>query len=77
MASSFLVRLRVGEILVDAKGVSRMYRGRVRGRDMAILVGAALFSMVVVVAVSEPLQLFLRQLVEMGRQLLFRLGQLF
>jgi uncharacterized membrane-anchored protein len=77
MASSFLVRLRVGEILVDAKGVSRMYRGRVRGRDMAILVGAALFSMIVVVAVSEPLQLFLRQLVEMGRQLLFRVGQLF
>jgi uncharacterized membrane-anchored protein len=77
MASSFLVRLRVGEILVDAKGVSRMYRGRVRGRDMALLVGAALFSMVVVVAVSEPLQLFLRQLLEMGRQLLFRIGQLF
>ncbi|MGH2655055.1 MAG: putative cytokinetic ring protein SteA, partial [Actinomycetota bacterium] len=76
MASSFLVRLRVGEILVDAKGVSRMYRGRVRGRDMALLVGAALFSMIAVVAVSEPLQLFLRQLVEMGRQMLFRLGQL-
>jgi uncharacterized membrane-anchored protein len=77
MASSFLVRLRVGEILVDAKGVSRMYRGRVRGRDMALLVGAALFAMIAVVAVSEPLQLFLRQLVEMGRQLLFRLGQVF
>jgi uncharacterized membrane-anchored protein len=77
MASSFLVRLRVGEILVDAKGVSRMYRGRVRGRDMALLVGAALFSMIAVVAVSEPLQLFLRQIVEMGRQMLFRLGQLF
>jgi uncharacterized membrane-anchored protein len=77
MASSFLVRLRVGEILVDAKGVSRMYRGRVRGRDLILLIGAALFSMVAVVAVSEPLQLFLKQLVELGRQLLFRLGQLF
>jgi uncharacterized membrane-anchored protein len=77
MASSFLVRLRVGEILVDAKGVSRMYRGGVRGRDVALLVGAALFSMVAVVAVSEPLQLFLRQLLEMARQLWFRIGQLF
>jgi uncharacterized membrane-anchored protein len=77
MASSFLVRLRVGEILVDAKGVSRMYRGGVRGRDIALLVGAALFSMVAVVAVSEPLQLFLRQLLEMARQLWFRIGQLF
>jgi uncharacterized membrane-anchored protein len=77
MASSFLVRLRVGEILVDAKGVSRMYRGRVRGRDLILLIGAALFSMIAVVAVSEPLQLFFKQLVELGRQLLFRLGQLF
>lgn len=77
MASTFLVRLRVGEILVDAKGVSRMYRGSVRGRDVALLVGAAVFSMVAVVAVSQPLQLFFRQLVEIGRQLLFRIGQLF
>jgi uncharacterized membrane-anchored protein len=77
MASTFLVRLRVGEILVDAKGVSRMYRGSIRARDMALLVGAALFSMVAVVAVSQPLRLFFRQLMEQARQLLFRLGQLF
>ena len=31
MSSTFLTRLRVGEILVDAKGVSRLYRP-VRGR---------------------------------------------
>ncbi|MDQ4005292.1 MAG: SteA C-terminal domain-containing protein, partial [Actinomycetota bacterium] len=77
MASTFLVRLRVGEILVDAKGVSRMYRGRIRGRDLTLLIGAALFSMGAVIAASEPLQLFFRQLVEMGRQLLFRIGRLF
>jgi uncharacterized membrane-anchored protein len=77
MASTFLVRLRVGEILVDAKGVSRMYRGRIRGRDLTLLIGAALFSMGAVIAVSEPLQLFFRQLVEMGRQLVFRIGRLF
>lgn len=77
MASTFLVRLRVGEILVDAKGVSRMYRRGVRGRDLLLLIGAALFSMVAIVAVSEPLQLFFRQLFEMGRQFLFRIGQLF
>lgn len=77
MASTFLVRLRVGEILVDAKGVSRMYRGSIRPRDMAMLVGAALFSMVAVAAVSEPVRIFFRQLMEIGRQFLFRLGQLF
>ena len=77
MASTFLVRLRVGEILVDAKGVSRLYRGRVRGREVAMLVGAALFAMMTVVAVSEPLRLFLRQLLELVRQTLFQLRQLF
>jgi uncharacterized membrane-anchored protein len=77
MASTFLVRLRVGEILVDAKGVSRMYRGSVRGRDIALLVGAALFSMVAVAAVSQPLRLFFKQVWELGQQLLFQLRQLF
>ena len=28
MSSTFLTRLRVGEILVDTKGVSRLYRPR-------------------------------------------------
>jgi uncharacterized membrane-anchored protein len=69
MASTFLVRLRVGEILVDAKGVSRMYRGSIRGRDVALLVGAALFAMVAVAAISEPVQLFFKQLLETIRQL--------
>jgi uncharacterized membrane-anchored protein len=57
MASTFLVRLRVGPILVDAKGVSRLYRGRVRRGDMALLVGAAAMTMAIVVALSEPVRL--------------------
>jgi len=58
MASTFLVRLRVGEILMDAKGVSRLYPGRVRFRETLMLVGAALFAMGVVIWVSEPLRLY-------------------
>jgi uncharacterized membrane-anchored protein len=77
MSSTFLVRLRVGEILVDAKGVSRMYRGRIRARDIVLLVGAALFSMVAVVAVSQPLRLFFKQLWELIRQALFSIRGLF
>jgi len=77
MASTFLVRLRVGEILVDAKGVSRMYRGGVRGREIMMLVGAALFSMIAVIAVSQPLRLFLTQVWEFLRQLLFQIRQIF
>jgi len=60
MASTFLVRLKVGPVLVDAKGVNRLYRSQVRRSDMAFLVGAALFAMVVMVLVAEPLHLFLR-----------------
>jgi uncharacterized membrane-anchored protein len=58
MASTFLVRLRVGEILMDAKGVSRLYSGRVRGRDVVLLVSAALFAMVVMASISQPFRLF-------------------
>jgi uncharacterized membrane-anchored protein len=56
MASTFLTRLRVGPILVDAKGVSRLYRTRVRGRDLTLLVLAALLVMAVVVALSPVLR---------------------
>ena len=62
MASTFLVRLKVGPILVDAKGVNRLYQSRVRRRDMAFLVGAAVFAMLVMVAVAQPLHVFLRAL---------------
>ena len=60
MASTFLVRLKVGPMLVDAKGVSRLYRHSVRKRDLVMLVLAALFTLTVVVIVSEPLRLVLR-----------------
>ena len=77
MASTFLVRLRVGEILVDAKGVSRMYRGGIRGREILMLLGAAVFSMIAVIAVSQPLRLFLTQVGEFLQQLLFQIRQIF
>ena len=60
MASTFLVRLKVGPILVDAKGVNKLYRTQVRRSDMLFLVGAALFVMIVFVWVAQPLHVFLR-----------------
>jgi uncharacterized membrane-anchored protein len=62
MASTFLTRLKVGPILVDAKGVSRLYQSRVRKRDMAFLVAAAIVAMLVMFLVSEPLRLAVRVL---------------
>src|SRR4029079_12889601 len=60
MASTFLVRMRVGPILVDAKGVSKLYDTRVRKRDLLFLVLAAFFPLVVITIISEPVRLVLR-----------------
>jgi uncharacterized membrane-anchored protein len=59
MASTFLTRLRLGPLLVDAKGVNRLYETRLRTRDLALLIGAAFLAMLVVTIVSEPLHVFL------------------
>ncbi|MDQ3939873.1 MAG: putative cytokinetic ring protein SteA [Actinomycetota bacterium] len=56
MASTFLVRLRVGSILVDAKGVGRLYRGRIRRIDLLMLVVAALVAMAIIIGISDPLR---------------------
>ena len=42
MSSTFLTRLRIGPMLVDAKGVARLYESTVRRRDLLLLVVAAL-----------------------------------
>ena len=59
MASTFLTRLRLGPTLVDAKGVSRLYEGRVRRRDVVLLIAAALAVVLVMVAVSDSLRVFI------------------
>lgn len=45
MASTFLTRLRVGGKLVDAKGVSRLYRQRISNLQVAVLVVAGLLAL--------------------------------
>jgi uncharacterized membrane-anchored protein len=61
-SSTFLTRLRVGGKLVDAKGVSRLYRPRVSARALALLVLAALATMLIGVAVTPAGQIVLRYL---------------
>lgn len=60
MASTFLVRMKVGPILVDAKGVSRLYHRSVRKGDLALLVLSAIFTLTVITLISEPVRLVLR-----------------
>ena len=55
MSSTFLTRLRLGPVLVDAKGVSRLYEGRVRRLDVVLLVAAALVAIIVVAIVARPI----------------------
>jgi uncharacterized membrane-anchored protein len=59
MSSTFLTRLRLGPMLVDAKGVSQLYAGRVRRRDLAILIAAGLVAILAVMLASEELRLWL------------------
>ncbi len=62
MSSTFLTRLRVGEILVDAKGVSRLYRPSAGRRPIIVVTLAALATFIVVVATSPSLEPFLELL---------------
>lgn len=45
MASTFLTRLRVGSKLVDAKGVSKLYRSRISSLQIAFLIFAGLLAL--------------------------------
>jgi uncharacterized membrane-anchored protein len=56
MSSTFLTRLRIGEILVDAKGVSRLYRPRPGLTPLLVVIGAGVIAMVAVVAMTPALR---------------------
>jgi uncharacterized membrane-anchored protein len=58
MASTFLTRLKVGPILVDAKGVSRLYESRLRKRDLVLFLFAAMLVFAVILVIVVP-QVFL------------------
>jgi uncharacterized membrane-anchored protein len=53
MSSTFLTRLRIGEILVDAKGVSRLYNPGLSISSMALF-AAAFAVLLVIVIVTTP-----------------------
>jgi uncharacterized membrane-anchored protein len=56
MSSTFLTRLRIGEILVDAKGVSRLYQPRPGLTPLLVVIAAGLIAMVAVVALTPALR---------------------
>jgi len=56
MSSTFLTRLRVGEILVDAKGVSRLYRPRPGVGPIVALFVVGVIAFVAIVALTPGLR---------------------
>jgi uncharacterized membrane-anchored protein len=56
MSSTFLTRLRIGEILVDAKGVSRLYHPRPGLTPLLVVIAAGLIALIAVVAMTPALR---------------------
>jgi uncharacterized membrane-anchored protein len=75
MASTFLTRLRVGGKLVDAKGVSRLYRSRIDSWSLSLLVLAALVTLVVALSLSTVGQAYLTVLADKWHSFTFWLSR--
>lgn len=58
MASTFLVRLKIGDKLVDAKGLAHLYRGSIRWQYLSALLAAALFPVLVLASLSPLVRHF-------------------
>ena len=56
MASTFLTRLKIGSKLVDAKGVSRLYRMTPGPKELLVLVAAAAAPVLVVASLSPAVR---------------------
>jgi len=77
MASTFLTRLRLGGKLVDAKGVSRLYRSRISTTALVVLVLAAFIAIGSALAVSAVGQVYLGLLLDQWNGFVFWLENLF
>jgi uncharacterized membrane-anchored protein len=73
MSSTFLTRLRIGEILVDAKGVSRLYRPRPGLTPLLVVIGAGVLAMVAVIWLTPALR-DVAELLWLRLQMLFGAG---
>ncbi len=56
MSSTFLTRLRIGEILVDAKGVSRLYQPRPGLTPLLVVIAAGMIALIAVVWLTPALR---------------------
>lgn len=62
MASTFLVRLKIGSILIDAKGLSQIYKGRPKQRYVWQIAVAAIAPLLFIALISPVTRQFFRLL---------------
>ena len=77
MASTFLTRLRVGSKLVDAKGVSRLYRSRIPAWTLVLLLVGCVLAVIVALAATPTGQAYLDVVGSWWDRFLFWLRGLF
>jgi uncharacterized membrane-anchored protein len=70
MSSTFVTRLKVGEILIDAKGVSRLVSRQVGLWPLVLFAAAGLAAVVVAIVASPGLRRFISLLSQRVRDLL-------
>jgi uncharacterized membrane-anchored protein len=76
-ASTFLTRLKVGGKLVDAKGVSRLYRQNISGSSLVLLVLSAIAAMASALAVSTVGKAYLGLVAEWWDNFVYSVQRLF
>ena len=70
MSSTFLVRLKVGGKLVDARGVNKLYGSKFKPKHLGIILVAALIPIIILIAIN-PLTLNLLKLFKIKLRILF------
>ncbi len=60
MASTFLVRLKIGSKLIDAKGVNLLYKSKLKIKYIWAMIIAALFPVLILAYLSPTTQQFIR-----------------
>lgn len=72
MASTFLVRLKIGSKLIDAKGVNLLYRSKLKFKYVIALLATALFPVLILAYLSPGVQHFM-QLMQLKFKLLLQM----
>ncbi|GAA0708211.1 putative cytokinetic ring protein SteA [Paraclostridium ghonii] len=72
MASTFLVRLKIGSKLIDAKGVNLLYRSKLKLKYIWALIATALFPVLILASFSPSVNQFMH-LMELKMRLLLQM----